>query len=305
MPSLGPHFIGVDWGTSSFRAYLSDVDGKALAALQEPQGALSLTVGAHESFLLAKVAPWRDRFGRLPILMSGMVGAQQGWIPAPYVECPANLGDLARAILAIDCPALAPIGVVPGLSYIDADNAPDVMRGEETQLFGALEAGASANGYFVLPGTHSKWACVTQGRIVSFASYMTGDVFAALKGHTILGALMREGRAGDGFERGVAAAMGLRAPGDLLHAIFMTRTLGLFERLAADQLAEFLSGLLIGAELLAGAGAARAATLIGAPELVARYATAGARLGLTLITAPENCALIGQAALLRRWTSRE
>ena len=159
----------------------------------------------------------------------------------------------------------------------------------------------------MLPGTHSKWARVAAGRIVGFETFMTGEVFAALKDHTVLGRLMGE-RQGlgepNGFALGVRAAAALERPGDLLHAVFMTRTLGLFDRLAPGELAEYLSGLLIGAEIVAGARGARSALVVGAPALAARYAEAGALLGVDLTPAPENCATLGQIALLERIDSR-
>jgi 2-dehydro-3-deoxygalactonokinase len=157
---------------------------------------------------------------------------------------------------------------------------------------------------FVLPGTHSKWAKVEAGRIVGFATFMTGEVFAALKDHSLLGRLMATSdgndaaSAADAFARGLAAAAALERPGDLLHAIFMTRTLGLFQDLPAHALADYLSGLLIGAEILAGARGAREAYVVGSLALTARYCAAGDALGIALTAAPEDCATLGQIALL-------
>ncbi len=193
--------------------------------------------------------------------------------------------------------------LAPGLSALDARGAPDVMRGEETQILGALSASGRADGLFVLPGTHCKWARVEAGRILSFATFMTGEVFAALKEHTVLGRLMAETRRRSepgGFALGVRAAAALERPGDLLHAVFTTRTLGLFDRVAPGELAEYLSGLLIGAEIVAGARGARSGLVVGSPALAARYARAGALLGVEFSLAPENCATLGQLALLER-----
>ena len=302
MPPPDPAFIGVDWGTSSFRAYLADREGGALDAVDRPQGALSLAKGAHEAFLADCVAPWRERHGALPVVMSGMVGARSGWREAPYATTPCTLMDLAAASVTLSSPRVGPIRLIPGLSTFDASGAPDVMRGEETQVFGAMAALGISDGRFILPGTHSKWVHVAGGSILSFASFMTGEVFAALKGHSILGALMSgAGAQGEGFAQGLRAASRLRAPGDLLNAIFKTRTLGLFEKLPPDQLADYLSGLLIGAELLSGLGEAKGAIVVGAADLTRRYCEAGRRLGVALSPAPANCVLLGQAALLRHW----
>jgi 2-dehydro-3-deoxygalactonokinase len=229
-----------------------------------------------------------------------MVGSRQGWIEAPYANCPAGLAEIAAATVIAPSVALRCVRIAPGVSVRDARGAPDVMRGEETQIFGALRASGAPEGLFVLPGTHSKWARVEDGRIVGFETFMTGEVFAVLKEHSVLGRMMapREGGANGGFDLGLEAAAALKLPGDLLHAIFMTRTFGLFNQVEPGELAEYLSGLLIGAEILAGARGAEAATVIGAPALADRYIGAGAKLGVAMSAAPENCATLGQIALL-------
>ncbi len=298
-----PALVSVDWGTSSFRACLAAIDGSSIDEVAADKGAVGLAAGEHEAFLASMVGAWKSRFPELPIVLSGMVGARQGWVEAPYAACPAGLGEIAAATLTLPSAKLGRVLLAPGLSVLDSRGAPDVMRGEETQILGALRASGRADGLFVLPGTHSKWARVEAGRILAFETFMTGEVFAALKDHTVLGRLMAQTRAegeSSGFALGVRAAAALERPGDLLHAVFMTRTLGLFDRVPAGELAEYLSGLLIGAEIVAGAREARSAQVIGSPALVARYRTAGARLGIELSPAPETCATLGQIALLVR-----
>jgi 2-dehydro-3-deoxygalactonokinase len=301
--SSSPAFVSVDWGTSAFRARLAAADGARLDAVEAEAGATGLASGAHEGFLEAQIGDWVRRFPGLPIIMSGMVGSRQGWVEAPYVACPAGAAEIAAALTTIPTTRIGRVVIVPGLSARDRRRAPDVMRGEETQILGALAASGRADGLFVLPGTHSKWARVEAGRIVGFATFMTGEVFAALKDHTLLGRLMTppdKTDAADAFARGVAAAAALERPGDLLHAIFMTRTLGLFHELPAHALAEYLSGLLIGAEILAGAQGAREACVVGSPGLTARYRAAGDALAIAFAPAPEDCATLGQIALLRQ-----
>ena len=301
MRATGPAAVCIDWGTSSFRAYLVKSDGTILERSESARGILTIAKGEHEALLTQMIGAWRSA-GALPILMSGMIGARQGWREAPYAQCPAGLQEIATAMATIETKALGAIGLVPGVSTLGRDGAPDVMRGEETQILGALAATNRAEGTFVLPGTHSKWARVEAGRIMSFATYMTGEVFAALKEHTILGRLMEAGSEDQSaFVEGVRAAARLERPGDVLHAIFMTRTLGLFDRLKPGQLSDYLSGLLIGAELLSGAQGAREAIVIGSPALTARYCAAGDVLGMALRPAPEDCAPLGQLALLAHW----
>jgi 2-dehydro-3-deoxygalactonokinase len=303
LPNNLPALIAVDWGTTSFRAYLLDDAGAILDSVESGQGIQNVAKGEHEATLAGFVGNWRRDGASPPILMSGMIGSRQGWVEAPYARAPAGLNEVAAAIVTIDSETLGEIGVAPGVVDDDAGLGPDVMRGEETQIFGALAASGRTDGLFVLPGTHSKWARVDRGRIVSFATYMTGETFAALRNHTILARLMAAGdEDAKGFAAGVRAAETLTAPGELLHAIFMTRTLGLFDRLGAAQLPEYLSGLLVGAEILAGArekGAA--ATVIGSPALTKRYCEAGNILGLRLDPAPDGCVALGQLALFKAW----
>jgi 2-dehydro-3-deoxygalactonokinase len=303
LPSQAPVLISVDWGVSSFRACLAAADGGAIDRVSAEKGSLGLAAGEYEAFLASALGAWRSRFPDLPIFMSGMVGSRQGWVEAPYAACPAGATEIAASTITIPLLKLGRVLLAPGLSAFDSRGAPDVMRGEETQILGALSASGRADGLFVLPGTHSKWARVEAERIVAFETFMTGEVFAALKDHTVLGRLMAPARGHgepDGFALGVGAAAALQRPGDLLHAIFMTRTLGLFDLAAPGELAEYLSGLLIGVEILAGARGARSALVVGSPALAARYRTAGALLGLDLSPAPQNCATLGQIALLRR-----
>ena len=232
--SSSPALVSVDWGTSAFRARLAAADGAMLDAVEAEVGATSLARGAHEAFLdgadrrldaaFPRPADRHERHGRFaPGLGRGAL-----------CRLPGRRGGNRRSDDDGSRRGIGRVVVVPGLSVRDRRGAPDVMRGEETQILGALAASGCADGLFVLPGTHSKWARVEAGRIVGFATFMTGEVFAALKDHTLLGRLMARPDGGDAapaadaFARGLAAAAALERPGDLLHAIFMTRTLGLF-----------------------------------------------------------------------------
>lgn len=299
MSDLAPRFISVDWGTSSFRAYLAGEDGRELESVETAQGALGLAPGAHEATLRSAIGAWKTAFPRLKIVVSGMAGARQGWKEAPYVTCPANAEALAKAALTVET-ALGPVSLIPGVCENPEGGRPDVMRGEETQIFGAMRAMDLKDALLVLPGTHSKWARLKAKRIDSFATYMTGDVYAAVKGHTVLARSMGEGkgRREDAFRRGVEAAKALHRPGDLLNALFLTRSLGLFDKLNPDDAPHYLSGLLIGAEIEAARGEATEAVLVGSAALAALYEAAGDALGVRFVNAPENCATLGQLALL-------
>jgi 2-dehydro-3-deoxygalactonokinase len=171
------------------------------------------------------------------------------------------------------------------------------MRGEETQILGELARRSMRTGRFVLPGTHSKWATVEDGCITAFATYMTGEVFAVLRQHSILGRLMRDaGHDAAAFRQGVAQGTATGAKGLLLHDLFGARTLGLMGDLPGTALASYLSGLLIGAELNATAGDVPAIVL-GAGPLTALYIEAAAHLGLAAEPGGADCIVSGLLAL--------
>jgi 2-dehydro-3-deoxygalactonokinase len=169
------------------------------------------------------------------------------------------------------------------------------MRGEETQIFGALARSGRADGLFLLPGTHSKWAEVEGGRIVSFRTFMTGEVFGALKEHTILGRLMRDdGADTTSFALGVREGASVGSAGALLNRMFATRTYGLMDRLADTALSDYLSGLLIGAEVAeATRQVQRDVTIIASAALAQRYTDALALLGHGCTLEPEDCVAAG------------
>ena len=294
---MTPALITCDWGTSSLRAYLMAADGQVLDSRSSGQGIMALGGASFPQVLAAIAGDWARAHGPLPVLLSGMVGSRQGWVEAPYARCPAGLPDLAAALAEVPAqPGFGRIAIVPGVLK-DDDAVPDVIRGEEVEVLGALARLGISDRLFVLPGTHSKWVRVEAGRITTFATYMTGEVFAALRGHTILGRMMEEGAfSAEGFRRGVDAAAALQGPGALLGRLFSLRALGLTGRLDGADSADMLSGLLIGAELR-DASAGEPFTLVANPALAARYAEAATFLGLPHARAPEGCGPAGQHAV--------
>ncbi len=301
-----PALIAVDWGTSALRAALLARDGMPLAELTGGPGILAVPANGFGAVLGAFIRGWRTGHPALPILLSGMIGSRQGWVEVPYLACPSDVPRLSAALHPHGAGALGTVHIVPGLSVDPPGAAPDVMRGEETQIAGALHATGTSEGLFVLPGTHSKWVSVSNGQIVSFATYMTGEVFAALRHHTILGRLMPDdgGRVDTfAFKRGVEASAASGPPGALLHRIFATRTLGLFDRLPAASLASYLSGLLIGSEIAAACAdnrPQRHITIVGsAPALAEHYRAAASALGLEAHLAPADCAAHGAFVIAR------
>lgn len=268
-----PALIGLDWGTSSFRASLIGADGRVLDRLAAPEGIMHVEGGRFEAAFARLLAPWAAH-ADLPLVASGMITSRNGWVETPYAALPAGGADLAQAMVTHQTDDGRSVHFITGLAS-DTDGTPDVMRGEETQIVGAVASGI-ADGCFVMPGTHSKWVGVDQGRITRFATYMTGDVFAALRGHTILRALMQDAPFHDeGFRLGVTS--GLSAGSDLLNRLFHVRSMPLFGRLPAAASADYLSGMLIGAEIAggsAGLAAGTPVTIIGRDDLADRYETA-------------------------------
>lgn len=300
--------IGLDWGTTSLRAYLLAADGAILDRRASAQGIMAVAGGDFAGVLAATVGDWRQAHPGIPLLASGMIGSRQGWREAPYCPCPARLADVAAGGAEVRLDDGGSLRILPGLSFVDRDGVPEVMRGEEVQIFGAVGA-ATERCLVVLPGTHSKWAVVADGRIDAFSTYMTGETFAALRGHTILGRLMEgDGDDADAFAQGVDAARGMEAAGGLLRRLFSARTLPLFGRLPATGVASYLSGLLIGAEVAgalgwcAAAGVnARAApiVLVGNDVLSRLYAAAMARFDMAATSAPADVAALGQWRVAR------
>jgi 2-dehydro-3-deoxygalactonokinase len=263
--------IGVDWGTTSFRAFRIARDGTIRDRRTALRGLLNVPDNRFADTLREEVGPWLAA-GEDHVLLSGMIGSRQGWKEAPYAPCPAGIPEVAAALVPIEFD-WGQVKLVPGLSSVDEAGVAEVMRGEETQVFGVLEA-MGGGGLACLPGTHSKWVRVEDGRIVGFTTHMTGEAFGALRGHTILGRMMREGPTdGAPFDAGVRRA---GEPGGLLHHIFGARSQVLAGELAETDAAAYLSGILIGHEVRAALAGRHGEVVhvIGAPELTMLYARA-------------------------------
>jgi 2-dehydro-3-deoxygalactonokinase len=269
--------IALDWGTSTLRAALLDGSGQVLEEHSMPRGILSVAPGEFPSVFESATARWPQR-AQTVCLLSGMVGSRQGWMEAPYCACPAGFADVAAKLAWVEPGRIA---IVPGLCC-EQQGVPDVMRGEETQVFGALALLGLESARLVLPGTHSKWVRVAAGRIESFATFMTGEFYALLGRHSILARTLPEHEGeldAAAFEQGFRHA--LRA-GNLLQAAFSARTRALFERLPAVSARSHLSGLVIGEELRSQSlvPTEEPVVLVGSPALTQRYRLALDLLGI-------------------------
>lgn len=274
-----PRLIAVDWGTSSLRGALLDETGRVLEQKSAPLGILNVPNGDFARVFAEQFSEW-VKTGGVPCLISGMAGSRQGWAEAPYVACPAGPAELAQHLHWIERGRIA---IVPGLSDTQGD-VPDVMRGEEVQIFGAMRLAGLADGLFVLPGTHSKWATARDGRVIRFRTFMTGELYGLFVQHSLLARTLDAAAPLDeaAFLRGVTQAA---SGGGLLHDAFGVRALGLFGRLSPAQSASYLSGLLIGEELEAQKLPENGEVIvIGASALVERYALALAKKGAKVRT---------------------
>jgi 2-dehydro-3-deoxygalactonokinase len=289
--------VAVDWGTTSLRAWRLDKSGEILDRRREKLGILQIAGRAFADAFDSVVGGWLTDAPDARVLMSGMIGSRQGWVEAPYARCPAGLREVSRALVPV--PERPNVYIVPGLSCRIGNSAADVMRGEETQVFG-LDL---PDGVAILPGTHSKWTLVRNGAVEWFASYFTGELYDVLRRHSILGRLMEDPESADpipdGFVMGLDEALAASAP-SLLHSLFTVRTRGLFNEVSPRQSPGYLSGLLIGTEIVEARAAIEklgslpaTATLVGVDNLVALYAFALSRTGLSAQTAGEDSSARG------------
>ena len=277
------HVLG-DWGTTRLRLWLVE-DGDIVASGEGPGiGALSAPPA---QVLATLVSPWRRAPEPLRVVLSGMAGSRNGLLEAPYAATPSDVAKWSRATLFTELPGLQ-VALATGLCD-ESRAAPDVMRGEETQVYGALQLDAtlrSGSHLLVLPGTHSKWVDIEDGAIVRFRTVLTGEMFALLRDHSIL---LKAGARADanpadadaGFAAGVKRSE--HAPEGLLGALFEVRTMQLLRQRSRAWAAAFLSGLLIGEEI-AGMSARRrdihVVKIIADAQLGALYRQAFAARGL-------------------------
>lgn len=279
-------FIAVDWGTTNRRAYRID-NGVAVGTERDSLGVTTVPSGGFEE----EVTRLRDRHGGAPVVLAGMVGSNRGWVDAGYVSTPATLETLAAAVVR----PMEGVLIIPGVRHM-ADGRGDVMRGEEVQLLGAIAAGmAPADALLCQPGTHCKWAWMEEGVLSAFVTAMTGEMFALLKNHALIGQEMTgEVTPGDAFAQGVRDG----AHGDLLASLFGVRPASLLGLRDREEAASYVSGLLIGADCAAHAGKGDV-HLLADPALGSLYGRAITELGGTVLPVDSHAAFI--AGAIRLW----
>ena len=287
--------IAINWGTSNFRAYKIDASGLVSAERSSALGAPSVPVGGFTDAVIAQVGDWISA-GERRILMSGMVGSRQGWKEAPYVNLPATFDDVAVNVIRIEGHDFD-ARIVPGLKGADESGVPEVMRGEETEVFGC-EYRPQGTRTLCLPGTHTKWVRVPNGGIDAFSTSMTGDLFKAIREGTILRICAQHDPSdGKAFREGVARS---RQPGDLAHHLFGVRTLVLTGDLPEASASSYLSGILIGAEVKEMARRDEPVHLVGDVRLCSLYAEALRIFDVHSTIEPPGAALRGLKRIAHR-----
>jgi 2-dehydro-3-deoxygalactonokinase len=286
-------FIAVDWGTTNRRAYLIDSSGKRSNEFEDGKGVLSVPSGGFPT----AIAEIREKFGDKPLLLAGMVGSNRGWKEAPYVPCPAGIDELVSGIVW----AGEREAIVPGVSYI-GDGRADVMRGEEVQLLGGVAAGlVDSNALVCHPGTHNKWTVLHQGKIQSFRTVMTGELFGLLKDHSILADLLKGPVELDDVFKSAAkhAVFNESLPAEL----FSIRASVLLGQMKKEHAPSFASGLLIGTDVRIGLTVPTGAEVVvmARPELTRLYVAALAQADRQSVELDgEQCFLAGIHEIAKR-----
>ncbi|MBU3079053.1 2-dehydro-3-deoxygalactonokinase [Sphingomonas quercus] len=277
-------FLVLDWGTTNLRAWVVGEDGRVGGREEFPMGIGRLAAGEAARLFEEKVRP-RMGAEALPALACGMIGSNLGWgTPVPYLDCPAGMTQLHDSLCTVSDGG-APVRIVPGLHCERPDGGPDVMRGEETHIFGwAAGDPARLQGEHLicLPGTHAKWVRLVDGRVEQFVTYMTGELFDVLRRHSVL-------RGTDTPDNDDAFDEGCEAAGDggaLASRLFTARSRVAAGQMPADRASSYLSGLLIGAEIasaptLLGVAPETPVAIVGDPRLGQRYVRSMTRRGWT------------------------
>ncbi|RLJ51724.1 2-dehydro-3-deoxygalactonokinase [Litoreibacter meonggei] len=272
-----PDWIAVDWGTSNLRVWAMTADGEVLAQNGSDQGMSGLLPDEFEVTLLSHIAPWLGN-DHIPVVACGMVGARQGWDEAPYRAVPTTpLGGL-HTVACRD--SRISMHILPGLKQ---ERSADVMRGEETQIAGFLADNPDFDGILCLPGTHTKWAHISAGEVVSFQTFMTGELFDLLSRESVLRHSIGEGKAIDQEAFAGAIADTISRPEAVATQLFKIRAVDLLHGADASVSRARLSGLLLGLELAAARPywLGQSVALIGASALNALYEKALLAQGVT------------------------
>ncbi|MCG8504609.1 MAG: 2-dehydro-3-deoxygalactonokinase [Sphingomonadales bacterium] len=293
-------FIAIDWGSSAFRAFLIGDEGTSLARISTDDGVLMTGNKSFLQVLEANCGRWLAEHGTMPIIMSGMIGSRNGWQETDYMPCPVSADSLAHNPVTIDNDGELTIRIVPGVSGPNMFGGLDVMRGEEVQVFGALAALGLDTALVCLPGTHSKWCIVETGAIASLTTFMTGEIFALIRRESSISSLIEDEKFDQtSFMQGTEAG---RSKAGLLNKLFSIRASVLLDDLHCLSRASYLSGMLIGREIMAvtaALGTVDDVILVGNEALTHRYVAALGEQNVQAVSVEADKAFLKGISLLR------
>jgi 2-dehydro-3-deoxygalactonokinase len=294
-------FIVADWGTTRFRGYLLENE-TVLDQVSSNEGVSALQKGQHRDVFLKHCGHWLKAEPDAPVLLVGMVGSREGWAEAPYATCPAGPAEIAKALVPVDLENGRKGYIIPGLFCEPAPGAADVMRGEETLVLGT----GIENGLICAAGTHPKWIEMKDGRIARFATYMTGEMYALLREHSMIGRPATTPEDPKGFDLGLDAAERNSGNGrvGLLHLLFSARASVVSGKMNSNLLAPYLSGLLTGDEIngaLAQFGRPSSVTILAEQGRADLYLHALKRHGIEAeFKEPQQALIAGLARIVRQ-----
>ncbi len=286
-------FIGVDWGTSSLRAYLLD-DAGTLLDQRSGRDGISKSPGEWKQTLLRYIGPWVEA-GAREVVLSGMITSRQGWVETPYATLPADAARIAEGMIHRTEAGLD-LWFAPGLALVDDGRTLDVIRGEETQILGHVSDHDAGAKLIILPGSHSKWALVDGGTVTWFSTFLTGELFNAIAEHTLLRATLTDEPSAEAFGQGVALGSSQK-PGDggLLHKLFSLRVRALAEPGGVVS-RDLLAGLIFGTEIqeaIQQLATLPPALVIGNSALARQYLAALRIIGVEAHMGDEDAAAAG------------
>ncbi|MGJ8679449.1 2-dehydro-3-deoxygalactonokinase [Paraglaciecola sp.] len=290
MSEVQVSYLVVDWGSTNFRAFAMDSKAQLIDTKEAPLGLLQVKDGKFAETLQGLLEAWLPAYQSLPIYMAGMIGSLKGWVNVDYAPTPTGTGDLAKKAHQFDLPWGPKATILPGVCHNYQGDNYDVMRGEEIQLFGLAKVIEKDSFDAILPGTHSKHATFTDGKITAFASYLTGEFYSILSKHSLLGKGLPDNppQDNDAFKKGVSEGQ----TGELTNRIFLAWSHRLFNNLNEAQIPDYLSGFLIGYELKGLKS--KHVYLVGGQALSARYQMACEQLNIqSEIVSGNQCFLAG------------
>lgn len=294
-----PYLIAVDWGTSSFRARLVSRRGEILDSISNNEGILNARPH-FETVLFKYITRLNGYTKALPVVLSGMIGSKNGWYEADYLPLPLDQSRLAEKIIKIPDQENGQILLIPGGHKTGEFS--DVMRGEETEIIGAIALLQLSNASIIVTGTHSKVVSIQAGKLVDFTTFLTGEMFAALCQASILGAFSGEVACESiWFRKGVDIGFNTKHAGDLLNRIFLARSNVLCAELPDKYSRTFLSGILIGAEIGASAYLNDNVFVMGNGKLPRAYMSALQHLGYLAQLVPDNTVVFGTLAIFEKY----